>query len=102
MRSGCPGGGHRTRRPRLSGVRPDIRDALLGDPDGGNAGQCSAYAAEQIDVILRRASERGEPAPDAETVIDQVVAPMMYRILFRPDGLDAAYAHRLVAGVLSR
>ncbi|MBB6419955.1 hypothetical protein HDC93_005573 [Streptomyces sp. AK010] len=25
---------------------------------------------------------------------------MMYRILFRPDGLDAAYARRLVAGVL--
>jgi hypothetical protein len=26
---------------------------------------------------------------------------MMYRILFRPDGLDAAYAQRLVAGVLT-
>ncbi|CAM5712291.1 putative HTH-type transcriptional regulator YdeS [Streptomyces afghaniensis 772] [Streptomyces afghaniensis] len=82
--------------------RAYIRDALLGDPDGGNAGQCSAYAAEQIDVILRRASERGEPAPGLETVVDQVVAPMMYRILFRPDGLDAAYARLLVAGVLSR
>lgn len=81
--------------------RAYIRDALLGDPDGGNAGQCSAYAAQQIDVILRRASERGEPAPGVERVIDQVVAPMMYRILFRPDGLDTAYAHRLVAGVLS-
>jgi AcrR family transcriptional regulator len=80
--------------------RAYIRDALLGDPDGGNAGQCSAYAAEQIDVILRRASERGEPAPGVETVIDQVVAPMMYRILFRPDGLGTAYARRLVAGVL--
>ncbi|MYS95118.1 MULTISPECIES: TetR/AcrR family transcriptional regulator [Streptomyces] len=81
--------------------RAYIRDALLGDPDGGNAGQCSAYAAEQIDVIVRRASERGEPAPGVDTVIDRVVAPMMYRILFRPDGLDVAYAHRLVAGLLS-
>ncbi|WP_306970903.1 TetR/AcrR family transcriptional regulator [Streptomyces afghaniensis] len=82
--------------------RAYIRDALLGDPDGGNAGQCSAYAAEQIDVILRRASGRGEPAPGVETVVDQVVAPLMYRVLFRPDGLDTAYAHRLVAGVLGR
>jgi AcrR family transcriptional regulator len=82
--------------------RAYIRDALLGDPDGGNAGQCSAYAADQIDVIVRRASERGEPAPDVETVVDQVVAPLMYRILFRPDGLGTAYAHRLAAGVLSR
>ncbi|MFD4258930.1 TetR/AcrR family transcriptional regulator [Streptomyces sp. NPDC058534] len=80
--------------------RAYIRDALLGDPDGGNAGQCSAYAAEQIDVILTRATARGERAPDTETVVDHVVAPLMYRILFRPDGLDAAHARRLVATVL--
>ncbi|WFB11895.1 TetR/AcrR family transcriptional regulator [Streptomyces sp. LX-29] len=81
--------------------RAYIRDALLGDPDGSNAGQCSAYAAEQIDVILSRATERGERAPDVETVIDHVVAPLMYRILFRPQGLDLAYARRLVTATLS-
>ncbi|OAH11769.1 TetR/AcrR family transcriptional regulator [Streptomyces jeddahensis] len=80
--------------------RAYIRDALLGDPDGSNAGQCSAYAAEQINVILSRAAERGEDTPDVETVIDAVVAPLMYRILFRPDGLDTSYASRLVTGVL--
>jgi AcrR family transcriptional regulator len=80
--------------------RAYIRDALLGDPDGANAGQCSAYAAEQIDVVLARAAGRGEAVPDTETVVDRVVAPVMYRILFRPGGLDAGYARRLVAGVL--
>ncbi|MEU6996561.1 TetR/AcrR family transcriptional regulator [Streptomyces sp. NPDC046465] len=80
--------------------RAYIRDALLGDPDGSNAGQCSAYAAEQIDVILERAAGRGESAPGTETVLDHVVAPMMYRILFRPGGQDAAYARLLVRGVL--
>ncbi|MFE2376103.1 TetR/AcrR family transcriptional regulator [Streptomyces sp. NPDC059398] len=80
--------------------RAYIRDALLGDPDGSNSGQCSAYAAEQIGIILSRAADRDEDAPDVETVIDRVVAPLMYRILFRPDGLDAAYARRLMAGVL--
>nr|WP_252980739.1 TetR/AcrR family transcriptional regulator [Streptomyces chartreusis] len=82
--------------------RAYIRDALLGDPDGGNAGRCSAYAAEQIDVIVGRAKDRGEDTPDVETLIDGVVAPLMYRILFRPDGLDAAYARDLVTGVLER
>ncbi|MCZ4605897.1 TetR/AcrR family transcriptional regulator [Streptomyces sp. Lzd4kr] len=82
--------------------RAYIRDALLGDPDGGNAGRCSAYAAEQIDVIVGRAKDRGEDTPDVETLIDRVVAPLMYRILFRPDGLDAAYARDLVTGVLER
>ncbi|MHA7958618.1 TetR/AcrR family transcriptional regulator [Streptomyces sp. L500] len=80
--------------------RAYIRDALLGDPDGSNAGQCSAYAAEQIAVILDRAAGREETTPDAETVLDRVVAPMMYRILFRPDGLDTAYARQLVAGLV--
>ncbi|MGW6026299.1 TetR/AcrR family transcriptional regulator [Streptomyces sp. NPDC055099] len=81
--------------------RAYIRDALLGDPDGTNAGQCSAYAAEQIDVVLARAKERGEAVPDTERVIDQVVAPIMYRILFRPSQLDAAYARALVDRALS-
>lgn len=80
--------------------RAYVRDALLGDPDGGNAGQCSAYAAEQIDAILARASERGEHVPDVETAMDRLVAPLMYRILFRPAGLDAAYGRRLVAEFL--
>lgn len=75
--------------------RAYIRDALLGDADGENAGRCSTYAAEQIAVVLARAEERGEEAPDVETVLDRVVAPMMYRILFRPTGLTDAYAHEL-------
>ncbi|MEU9636690.1 TetR/AcrR family transcriptional regulator [Streptomyces tendae] len=82
--------------------RSYIRDALLGDPDGSNAGQCSAYAAEQLGIVLSRAAGRGDDTPDVETVMDRVVAPLMYRILFRPDGLDAPYAHRLVAEVLGR
>jgi len=77
--------------------RAYIRDALLGDPEGNNAGRCSAYAADQIDVILARAADRGEDAPDVETIVDRVVAPLMYRILFRPAGLDAAYARDLAA-----
>ncbi|MEU8589072.1 TetR/AcrR family transcriptional regulator [Streptomyces sp. NPDC048664] len=81
--------------------RAYIRDALLGDPDGANAGQCSAYAADQIDVILGRAADREEDAPDVETILDRVVAPLMYRILFRPEGLDTAYVHDLLAGLVA-
>ncbi|MEV7360239.1 MULTISPECIES: TetR/AcrR family transcriptional regulator [unclassified Kitasatospora] len=80
--------------------RAYIRDALLGDPDGGNAGQCSDYAAEQVGAVLSRAGGRGEDTPGVEAVMDGVVAPLMYRILFRPAGLDPAYARRLVAELL--
>lgn len=82
--------------------RAYIRDALLGDPDGTHAAQCSAYAAEQIDAVLNRAKRRGEAVPDTERVIDRVVAPMMYRILFRPGRLDATYARELVTNALDR
>ncbi|MFD0417032.1 TetR/AcrR family transcriptional regulator [Streptomyces sp. NPDC127108] len=83
--------------------RAYIRDALLGDPDGGNAGQCSAYAAAQVDLVLDRARERGEDGlPAREAVMDHVVAPVMYRILFRPDGLSAEYARHLVETALDR
>lgn len=80
--------------------RAYTRDVLLGDPDGSNAGQCSVYAAEQIDLVLARVRAREQDAPDVETVMDRVVAPLMYRILFRPAGLDAAYARRLVTDFL--
>lgn len=76
--------------------RAYIRDALLGDPDGANAGQCSDYALEQIAAIVARADNRGEATPDPEDVLDRVVAPMMYRILFRPSALRTEYASRLV------
>ncbi|MET7800025.1 TetR/AcrR family transcriptional regulator [Streptomyces decoyicus] len=81
--------------------RAYIRDALAGDPDGSNAGQCSAYAAEQVGVILARATDRGEQVPDAELVMDHIVAPMMYRLVFRPGPLDASYARGLVEATLA-
>ncbi len=84
--------------------RAYIRDALAGDPDGGNAGQCSGYAADQVRIVLDRALARGEAAPEPEAVMDHLVAPMMYRILFRPGPETgagaAAYARSLVERLL--
>ncbi|WP_346095511.1 TetR/AcrR family transcriptional regulator [Streptomyces olivaceiscleroticus] len=81
--------------------RAYLHDAVAGDREGGNAGQCSAYAAEQVAVLLDRAAGRGEPAPDVETVLDHLVAPLMYRILFRPGLLDADYARGLARRLLA-
>ncbi|MGF1426515.1 TetR/AcrR family transcriptional regulator [Kitasatospora sp. LaBMicrA B282] len=82
--------------------RTYIRDALLGDPEQGNAARCSDYAAEQLKAVGVRAAGRGEAVPDVETLLDVVVAPLMYRILFRPSDLSAAYTDRLVATALGR
>ncbi|MFD8080807.1 TetR/AcrR family transcriptional regulator [Kitasatospora sp. NPDC059722] len=79
-----------------------IRDALLGDPGHGNAARCSDYAAEQLKAVGVRAAGRGEAVPDLEGLLDAVVAPLMYRILFRPSDLSAAYTDHLVATALGR
>ncbi|MBB5101848.1 TetR/AcrR family transcriptional regulator [Streptomyces spectabilis] len=81
--------------------RAYLRDALLGDPGSGNASRCSDYSAEHIDLLLARAAERGErPLPEREAVMDHVVAPLLFRILFRPDGLSPQYARGLVEEAL--
>lgn len=48
-----------------------------------------------------RATGRGEAVPDVEAVMDHVVAPMMYRILFQPGRLTASYADHLVQAALT-
>ncbi|WP_426239537.1 TetR/AcrR family transcriptional regulator [Pararhizobium sp. DWP1-1-3] len=63
--------------------RAMIRDVLSSvATDSRNAGKCCGYTREQLQVIAGRARDRGEDFPDVETVIDTVVAPIMYRILF--------------------
>lgn len=60
--------------------REMVRDVL--SVDGQAAPQCLAFVRDQIDVIVRRARGRGESCPDVETVIDRVVAPIVYRLLY--------------------
>lgn len=80
--------------------RAYIRDALVGDVGQGNAVRCSEYAAEQIRAIGVRAAGRGEAVPGVEGLLDAVVAPLMYRIMFRPSDLSPAYIGRLVDAAL--
>ncbi|MQS15912.1 TetR/AcrR family transcriptional regulator [Streptomyces kaniharaensis] len=77
-----------------------IRDALLGDPEQGNAVRCCDYAAEQLEAVCVRAAGRGEGVPGVESLLDVLVAPVMYRILFRPSELSGAYTDGLVAAAL--
>ncbi len=37
---------------------------------------------EQLQTIIDRAADRGEVAPPADDMIDAIVAPMIYRILY--------------------
>ncbi|QDL94414.1 TetR/AcrR family transcriptional regulator (plasmid) [Paroceanicella profunda] len=62
--------------------RAMIRDVIASQSCTGNATRCCFYTRSQIEEIGARAAARGEPFPDTDRVIDTVVGPIMYRILF--------------------
>jgi AcrR family transcriptional regulator len=75
--------------------REFLRDMLSGGPDCSSALRGGAYARERIEVMLDRAQPRGETVPDLEDVVDLVLAPIIYRILFEPGELSTTLARRL-------
>ncbi|SCM79719.1 Transcriptional regulator, TetR family [uncultured Pleomorphomonas sp.] len=73
---------------------------VLGADRLENAGVCSAYTSRQLDVIRARALARGDRPPDTAALMDRVIAPVIYRILFSRATPDAAYVAGLIEEVL--
>ncbi|GAA1603367.1 TetR/AcrR family transcriptional regulator [Actinoplanes couchii] len=78
-----------------------IADVLAGGLDNPRRCLCSTYSGDQIQVMLDRAVARGDDVPDRDTVLDRVVAPIVYRILFTDPAPEPGYATRLVADLLA-
>ncbi|MGT2460602.1 TetR/AcrR family transcriptional regulator [Sinomonas atrocyanea] len=76
--------------------RTFMRDMVSGGTDRASAIRGGAYARERVETMLRRARHRGEAAPDLEDVLDVVLAPIVYRVLFEPGDLPADLATRLM------
>lgn len=62
--------------------------------------RCLDKREHQVATILRHASERGESTPSFDEVMDLVVAPLYFRVLFGAPGTDAEYARSLVQRML--
>ena len=80
--------------------RKMIRD-VLGSGNGGNACQCAAFTRQQVDIIHARAKARGEPSPGCDALMDRIVAPLMFRILFSTEPPDEAVARALISQALA-
>uniref|UniRef100_UPI003BADB9A0 TetR/AcrR family transcriptional regulator n=1 Tax=Stappia sp. TaxID=1870903 RepID=UPI003BADB9A0 len=77
-----------------------LRDILASRTDT-TAARCCDMVRERIAVMADRAAARGEAFPDVETVVDRLVAPVIYRILFdEPPG--PVFCRDLVSGLLDR
>lgn len=54
----------------------------------------------QASEVVRRAAGRGEAAPTAQQILDHVIAPLYYRVVFALPA-DEEYARQLVRDVLA-
>jgi hypothetical protein len=50
----------------------------------------------QLQAIIDRAQARGEVAPDADRLLDQIVAPILFRLLFAEAPATAEHVQGLV------
>ena len=82
--------------------RQMMRDALSTSVESGVPAKCRQYVAQQIEVIRARSAMRGETPPEADRVIELVVAPLLYRILFDDRPADRTYCATLLKRVLPR
>ncbi len=62
-----------------------LRDVLSAQsPDDRPSCRCASFVALQIGVLLDRARTRGEATPAVDRVMDMLVAPLLFRLLFTP------------------
>jgi AcrR family transcriptional regulator len=58
--------------------------------------QCGGFTREHLATIVSRAKARGEAAFEIDEVIDHVVAPIIYHILYGDRELTLDYCHSLL------
>jgi hypothetical protein len=63
--------------------------------------QCAGFTWDHLTTIAKRAKARGEPPFDVNEVIDHVVAPIVYHILFDDREPTLDYGHVLLERVRS-
>jgi AcrR family transcriptional regulator len=78
--------------------RAMLRDVCSSSQEA-DAVRCCTYTTDHLKVMAERAKRRGERF-DAAEVLDHVVAPIMYRILFGGGPLDQAYVQGLIDRIM--
>lgn len=56
---------------------------------------------DQLEAMLGRSRERGECSPEVLEVIDHILAPIFFRVVFGAEHLDPAYTEGLVERLLT-
>ncbi|MCE7531305.1 MULTISPECIES: TetR/AcrR family transcriptional regulator [Acinetobacter] len=74
-----------------------LRDVLYtSNSDSNNARKCETLIIQQLDIIQNRAKLRNEFTIPNQEIIETVIAPMLFRILFTNQELSLDYVHGLL------
>jgi AcrR family transcriptional regulator len=68
---------------------------------GAHTVQCGGFTREHLTTIAERARARGEAPFDVDEVLDHVVAPIIYHILYGGRKLTLDYCHSLLDRIQS-
>jgi AcrR family transcriptional regulator len=77
--------------------RAVLRDVLVVSESDAAAIKCCRCTYDQLDVIAARAAARGETPPNVPEIIDTVISPIVYHILFRDRDVTPEYCRELLA-----
>lgn len=80
--------------------RAMMRD-VMSAPLPANAKRCAGFTIAQLEILRQRALDRGETPVASDRLIDRVIAPIIYRILFAAQTPDVAYANALLDSALA-
>jgi hypothetical protein len=58
--------------------------------------QCAGFTYDHLTTMAARAVARGETPFDVEEVIDHVIAPIIYHILYDDRAITSDYCHALL------
>lgn len=78
-----------------------LRDIFANAAGTNNPTQCCNFTREALEILRDRGAARGEPPLDVDEVLDLVVAPIMYRILFNNTPPTPGQCHELLGRVRS-
>ncbi len=73
-----------------------LRDVLYTSNSDSNARMCESLIIQQLDIIQNRAKLRNEFTIPNQEIIETVIAPMLFRILFTNQELNLDYVRSLL------
>lgn len=77
-----------------------IRD-ILAAPDVNTATRCCSFTRAQLAFLVERAAREGIAFPEVPELMDHVVSPIMYRILFDEAPPTADYTRALIRRLMN-